>query len=242
MKRRVSLSRLASLFLKPVALFSLHNQRPKQTMKPSLLLSIPLLTTLTTAQLLPAFLHPSTLTQNQNPHQNQHPIMPVLPSPNVENPLPTSSPDTNPQILTDVLPKTRSINIFAGFTRDIEAISNRLDDKTLNTTLLCPLNSAVTALPRKPWEDPRDGVNAYEGEEGEERAHRNLRRFVEEHVVPQSPWKEEEKVETVGGGQLWWKEKDGVRRIMPGNVEVEQVAGSVANGEVWVLRGVVNYA
>lgn len=72
-------------------------------------------------------------------------------------------------------------------------------------------------LPRKPWEDPRDeaemGDKAYEGKAGEDRATRNLRRFVEAHVVKGSPWGKGEKRETVGGGKLWWEEKDGVRRV-----------------------------
>jgi hypothetical protein len=68
-------------------------------------------------------------------------------------------------------------------------------------------------LPRKPWEDPKDynqlGTEAYEGGEGEERAQKNLRRFVEAHVVPASPWKEGEKLKTLAGGEVWWEEKDG---------------------------------
>lgn len=73
------------------------------------------------------------------------------------------------------------------------------------------------ALPRKPWEDPADydnlGDQAYGGEEGEERAHRNMRRFVEAHVVPVSPWKEEEKVKTLDGGAIWWESRDGAKVV-----------------------------
>lgn len=84
--------------------------------------------------------------------------------------------------------------------------------------MLAPLNSAVEKLPRKPWEDPREygalGPNAYEGGEGHERAQRNLRRFVEAHLVPASPWKEGEKIKTVDGGrEIWWEEKDGIRLV-----------------------------
>ncbi len=84
--------------------------------------------------------------------------------------------------------------------------------------MLAPLNSAVEKLPRKPWEDPRDyghlGENAYEGEDGHERAHRNLRRFVERHMLPVSPWQEGEKVKAIGDDQtVWWEEKDGVRVV-----------------------------
>ena len=115
--------------------------------------------------------------------------------------------------ISDVLSRERNINIFAGFTRDIESVSRRLEAGSHNTTLLAPLNSAITKLPRKPWEDPQDyaalGQNAYDGQSGEDRAHRNLRRFVEAHVVPESPWAEGHKVQTLGGDTVWWEEKDG---------------------------------
>jgi hypothetical protein len=104
------------------------------------------------------------------------------------------------------------------FARDIESASRRLDDSSHNTTVLAPLNSAIEKLPRKPWEDPRDygalGPDAYEGGDGHERAQRNLRRFVEAHMVPASPWLEGEKARPVGSDQeIWWEEKDGTRVV-----------------------------
>jgi paired amphipathic helix protein Sin3a len=104
------------------------------------------------------------------------------------------------------------------FVRDIESAARRLEDPSHNTTVLAPLNSAVEKLPRKPWEDPREygalGPNAYEGGEGHERAQRNLRRFVEAHLVPASPWKEGEKIKTVDGDrEIWWEERDGTRLV-----------------------------
>ena len=126
--------------------------------------------------------------------------------------------------IADVIGKERVINIFAGFTRDIDNISKRLDDNTQNTTVLAPLNSALQKLPRKPWEDPDDynelGANAYQGQSGEDRAQRNLRRFVEAHVVPASPWKECEKVDSIGGGKLWWEEKDGKKVVRSSNLRL----------------------
>ena len=120
-------------------------------------------------------------------------------------------------ILSDVIGKQRAINIFASFTRDNEAVSRRFDDNGQNTTVLAPLNSQIEKLPRKPWEDPQDyealGENAYEGEGGEDRAQRNLRRFVEAHIVPVSPWKEGEKVESLGGEKVWWEEKEGQKVV-----------------------------
>lgn len=125
--------------------------------------------------------------------------------------------DTGEVIISDVIGRQRSINIFAGFTRDIEEISNRLETNGENTTVLAPLNSEMQKLPRKPWEDLKDyetlGEQAYDGSGGEERAHKNLRRFVEAHIVPKSPWKEGDKVSSLGGGQLWWEEKDGKKFV-----------------------------
>jgi hypothetical protein len=69
------------------------------------------------------------------------------------------------------------------------------------------------SLPRKPWEDPEDydklGAEAYEGGDGQERAQRNLRRFVEAHVVPASPWREGERLKTLARGEVWWESRDG---------------------------------
>jgi hypothetical protein len=125
---------------------------------------------------------------------------------------PTTGDNNNPTsnlFVSDILDKTRQVNIFASLSRDIEEISTRLNDKGKNTTVLAPLNSAVQSLPRKPWEDPEDyarygEAHAYTGDEGEDRARRNLRRFVEAHLVPASPWKEGEEIETVGGGRVSW--------------------------------------
>ena len=167
---------------------------------------------------------------------------------------PSSTDDDEPDdgrpkgdvILSDVITTQRSINIFAGFTRDIASVSTRLDTTDSNTTVLAPLNSAITSLPRKPWEDPQEyaalGADAYAGKDGESRAERNMRRFTEAHIVPASPWEEGEKLQSMGGGTLWWESRDGKQVVMPGEVEVERVASKVVNGEVWILKGVVNYA
>lgn len=145
--------------------------------------------------------------------------------------------------ISDILPKSRSVNIFAQLARDT-SILNRLESTNPadNTTLLAPLNSAMQALPRKPWENrpDDDGISAA-SDEG--KAAQNLQRFVEEHVIPESPWKsgKENKVKTIGGQELWWEERDGKRVILPGEVVVDSVLGQVGNGEIWALKGVVNY-
>lgn len=130
-----------------------------------------------------------------------------------------SSEDTKTQsggsnlIISDVLPKTRGINVFASLTRQFESIEGRLNDHSQNVTVLAPRNSAIQDLPRKPWESPGDyeqfgEAEAYEGDEGQDRAKRNLERFVSAHVVTRSPWNEGEEAETLGGDKLKWR-KDG---------------------------------
>ncbi|EXJ88742.1 hypothetical protein A1O1_05674 [Capronia coronata CBS 617.96] len=154
--------------------------------------------------------------------------------------------DDNTLSISDVLPQTRKINIFASLTRDVSTVTGRLESTKPedNTTLLAPLNSAMQALPRKPWEDRPGEDSAVSAAWNEDKAAQNLQRFVEEHVVPTSPWKRgpEGKISTLGGQELWWDEKDGQKVIMPGNLVVDGIVGRVGNGEVWAVKGIVNYA
>lgn len=173
---------------------------------------------------------------------------------------PTDQTVSTGVIISDVIGKTQSIAIFSGLTRDIDTISERLDNASQNATVLAPENSAMRGLERKPWEDAGDyqafGKSAYTGTEGSDRANNNLRRFVEAHIIPQSPWKEGEKVKTLSGNEIWYESKDGKKKvcaslghrvsgheslqssqIQPKGVEVVSIADKVGNGEVWVLAG-----
>ncbi|KAI1334134.1 hypothetical protein F5Y15DRAFT_402762 [Xylariaceae sp. FL0016] len=151
-------------------------------------------------------------------------------------------------LISDVMGRDRSMNVFAGFTRDVATVSYRLDSATQNSTVLAPLNSAIEKLPRKPWEDPNDyntfGANAYDGSDGQDRAQRNLQRFVEAHMLPLSPWPENKKVKSLldGDREIWWETKGDVKVIQPDGIEVKNIASKVGNGEVWLLQGTRNYA
>lgn len=199
-------------------------------MKSSIQLSL-IFVCLQASTVLSQLVLPNTISKSlKEPVAQQEPIMNI---PNVLLPPASrkdgSSGNSGDLSLSDVIGKEGVINIFAGFTSkpikqfsayhfltlssgDIETISRRLDDNSQNTTVLAPLNSELQKLPRKPWENPKDynslGEQAYEGASGEDRAHRNLRRFVEAHVVPVSPWKEGEKVDSIGGGKVWWELRD----------------------------------
>ncbi|KAJ6128052.1 hypothetical protein N7471_009269 [Penicillium samsonianum] len=184
-------------------------------------------------------------------HKEHHSIMDKI-FPGIVQPQKTapdedvSSKDSGSPIISDVLPKTKGINIFARLTRDFEPVANRLNDASKNITVLAPRNSAIQALPRKPWENPEDykkfgEVNAYEGQDGQDRAKRNLQRFVEAHLIPTSPWRVGEEVETLAGEKLKWTKEGDKIFIQPGNIEVDSIAEKVHNGEVWVLNDVINY-
>ncbi|OAA54143.1 fas1 domain containing protein [Niveomyces insectorum RCEF 264] len=188
--------------------------------------------------------------QQEQQRQQQHLVMPPPPQP---QPLPPGAdtgagPGAGTVMLSDVLGRDRSINVFAGFTRDFAAITHRFDDVAQNSTILAPRNDAIEALPRKPWEDPQDydglGADAYEGTDGRARAQRNLRRFVEAHIIPVSPWPAGYKARPLAGGaEVWWETTaDGKKVIQPGNIEVDSVASTVANGQVWIIKGVRNYS
>ncbi|KAF5658998.1 fas1 domain-containing protein [Fusarium heterosporum] len=156
-------------------------------------------------------------------------------------------PSVQPSVaLADILGSNRGLTSFSSFARMQPSTDDRLSDLSTNTTVLAPLNSAVDALPRKPWEQPADydafGANAYDGDGGQDRARENMRRFVVAHLVPSSPWDKDEKIKTLGGKEIWWVEKEGRRVVMPDEVEVERVASQVGNGELWILKGVLNYA
>jgi hypothetical protein len=121
--------------------------------------------------------------------------------------------------LSDVLPRSQSIGIFSSLCNDIPSVSELLATNVKNLTVLAPEDTEIKKLPRKPWEDPADydrlGTEAYVGEEGVDRAQNNLKRFVEAHVVPASPWAEGEKIKRLSaeGGEIYWESKDGKKIV-----------------------------
>lgn len=131
----------------------------------------------------------------------------IMPAPN----------DASGIIISDVIGRAQNIAIFSGLTRDIDAVSGRLEDSAQNATVLAPDNTVMKNLKRKPWEDPEDykklGAQAYEGTSGTDRAHSNLERFVKQHIVAESPWEEGKKVKTLAGNEVWWESKDGQKMV-----------------------------
>lgn len=210
--------------------------------------------------LLPNAIAPKSIMQDvrQRPLRPQD-LGPQIPhNPNLGKPSTGNSGSDGDLTISDILPTQRQINIFAGLTRDIGSLTSRLESNlpASNTTLLAPLNSAMKNLPRKPWEDRPDDSSGVSASNSEDKAAQNLKRFVLEHVVALSPWEEGQKVRTLWdqeegdkeGREIWWEKRGGGdtgederKVIMPGEVVVDGIIGRVGNGEVWALRGVVNY-
>jgi hypothetical protein len=131
----------------------------------------------------------------------------IMPAPN----------DASGIIISDVIGRAQNIAIFSGLTRDVDAVSGRLEDSAQNATVLAPDNTVMKNLKRKPWEDAEDynklGAQAYEGSGGTDRAHSNLERFVKRHIVAESPWEEGRRVKTLAGNEVWWESKDGQKMV-----------------------------
>lgn len=128
------------------------------------------------------------------------------------------APDKEPVRISDVLPKLRSINTYASLTRDFETSRGQLNDPSKKITVLAPRNKAVHDMPHKPWEDPEEyralgEAEAYQGKDGQERARRNLEKFVEGHLVPVCPWGEGDEVTTLSGKKLSWVRR-GDRKVV----------------------------
>ncbi|KAI1431670.1 hypothetical protein GGR50DRAFT_697770 [Xylaria sp. CBS 124048] len=193
----------------------------------SRLLSLPDLFTKDSLQLLQQQQQQQQKHQQKHQHQHQHPI-PVI--------MDTQTPMSQSNVLiSDVMARDRSVNVFAGFARDSAAVSKLLNSEAAHSTVLAPLNSAFDKLPGKAWENSRDygtlGATAYEGDEGRDRARRNLERLVEAHVIPVSPWPEKQKVRSLldGDGEIWWENRDGAMVIQPDGIEIQSVASKVGN-------------
>lgn len=128
------------------------------------------------------------------------------------------APDKEPVRISDVLPKLRGINTYASLTRDFETSRGQLNDPSKKVTVLAPRNKAVHDMPHKPWEDPEEyralgEAEAYQGKDGQERARRNLEKFVEGHLVPVCPWEEEDEVTTLSGKKVSWVRR-GDRKVV----------------------------
>lgn len=165
-----------------------------------------------------------------------------------QNQAPTVATSSSPLLLSDTLATQRSLSIFSSLARDDQVTSSTFSTKTGYTVVLAPVNSAIKALSHKPWEDPEEakaqGGAAYRGEDGMDRANRNLQRWVQGCLVAGEAgqeWKEGQKrsrgMEKGAKKEVWWEVKNGKQVIMPEGFVVQGVLSRAANGEVWALEG-----
>jgi len=145
--------------------------------------------------------------------------------------------------LADLLGRNQRNQIFSGLIRDVDSVSQRLADESEPSIVLTPDNAAMSKMPRKPWESQDDynalGAEAYSGEVGEMRAEGNLKRFVENHIIPIKTWKEGEKIQTVSGKTLWFEKQGDNLTIQPEGSKVIEVLDKAVNGEVWLIDSVI---
>jgi hypothetical protein len=156
--------------------------------------------------------------------------------------------------LGELLPRFDSIQIFAGLVRDVSTASALLsiEHKKPNEPfvfVLAPSNSALQALPQKPWENKSDyeahGASAYSGDVGSQRADDNLRQFVERHLVTLGPgnhaWAagEHGKRKTTAGTDIWYESHGEAKTIQPGGTKVVKELERSGNGVIWEIEGVL---
>jgi len=145
--------------------------------------------------------------------------------------------------LSDLLGRNQKIQIFSSLLRDVDSVADRLSDRTKSSIVLAPENSALTNLTRKPWENEQDyqnvGANAYDGDEGQDRAERNIRKFVEGHIVDAKEWKEGVRAKTLDGTEVWLEKKGDGLTIQPSGSKVLDVVDKASNGEVYIISDLI---
>ncbi|KDQ12241.1 hypothetical protein BOTBODRAFT_34524 [Botryobasidium botryosum FD-172 SS1] len=107
----------------------------------------------------------------------------VMPLPKQQAPFDQFS--SGPPTLVELLTVQSSSSIFYDYLREIPQFSERIADRSVNTTLFVPSNKAVVALPRKPNQGPNleGNINISE-QEFDERSKLNVQRWVGAHIVP----------------------------------------------------------
>lgn len=102
-------------------------------------------------------------------------------------------------------------------------------------------------MPRKPWEDKNDepsrsrkgSMDALLDKETEDKAWKNIEKFVGRHLVTKHPINEGEQLQTLVGTSVFYEVKNGVKFFYPGNIRVVEEK-EAANGAIWVLDGVLD--
>lgn len=151
-----------------------------------------------------------------------------------------NTPPAGKPTLADVLGINKQCTIISDYTMGLRDVMLRLQDANKQTLVLAPLNTAILALPQKPWLDASGSeekrVNA---QRNEERAEANIARFVSAHLAESIPAKAGEHVKRMTGGDMWFElDKNAVKRVYPGGFKVTSER-EAANGQIWTIDGVM---
>ena len=133
----------------------------------------------------------------------------------------------------------------------VNDIARRLTDLSARTLVLAPVNSAIVAMPRKPWLGDASTASekllvngqAYQTTKDEASAEKNIARFVADHIVPDYPIAVGSKVKTLSGHVLTLvvDDKDGSKYVEIADGRRYKVLSTkeASNGAIWVLDGVL---
>ncbi|ODQ55545.1 hypothetical protein SAICODRAFT_5482 [Saitoella complicata NRRL Y-17804] len=196
----------------------------------SSLLTVALFTSTVLAQLVPHLFHPADIESKGEfePHfeylpfeQHQQPIMPA--------------DDKEKTMLSDLISIDKSLSIFGDLCRQYTHIEHLLEDPLAHITLIVPNNNAFTSLARKPWDTPSEPeIHITEDIDADRK-----RSFIERHLVLDDELLAGKRYHTIGGEvEVFFEEKEGVRKLFPGELKVLKVE-TAGNGVLWVVDGVV---
>ncbi|BFZ53326.1 hypothetical protein PYCC9005_000349 [Savitreella phatthalungensis] len=144
--------------------------------------------------------------------------------------------------LGDIIGIEKRCSIMSDYALGVDEIARRLHDPEMGTLIFAPINSAIVALPQKPWLGTTDGKVHEEARHDDDSASRNIAKFVGDHLVSHWPPHGSCTVKTFSGQQL--------KLIAHGQDDwtVETEAGgkytvlarkTATNGAIWVLDGVL---
>ncbi|KAG8699697.1 hypothetical protein FRC09_006453 [Ceratobasidium sp. 395] len=92
--------------------------------------------------------------------------------------------------LADVLTLQQGSSIFYDYVRDLPDVVGRLTDAggDVASTVFVPRNKAVIGLTRKPHLGPvEDNIEILSGREHDERARKNVLKWISAHIIPSHP-------------------------------------------------------
>lgn len=144
-------------------------------------------------------------------------------------------------LLSDII-GLKQCTIMSDYTLSLKEVAQRLADPSRKTLVLAPLNSAIMALPSKPWVDGTGSGQdpKISPQRNDESASKNIEAFVKHHIVAQYPLEAGQKAETLAGEPVYVEIRAGEKYV---NGKFKVVSEKKAdNGAIWVISGVLTAA